>query len=65
MQDVLAMDNLTRNQNIHEERINNPADPHHYWNYRMQLSLDALNQQTSLNKMLSEMILASGRSENK
>jgi len=65
MQDVLAMDNLTRNQNIHEERINNPADPHHYWNYRMQLSLDALNQQTSLNKMLSEMIIASGRSENK
>jgi 4-alpha-glucanotransferase len=63
MQDVLAMDEQTRNPNVHDERINNPADPHHYWNYRMHLTLDDLIQQTTLNSTLSEMIITSGRNE--
>ena len=65
LQDVLAIDTLSRNAQMQEERINNPADPHHYWNYRMHLSLDSLMHQTSLNTALSEMIMASGRSEHK
>jgi hypothetical protein len=42
LQDLLGMSETLRRQDPHEERINIPADPNHYWKYRMHLSLEQL-----------------------
>ena len=35
LQDFLGMNEKIRRENPHEERINDPANSNHYWNYRM------------------------------
>jgi pantothenate synthetase len=42
LQDVLGIDPLLRRTNPAEERINVPADPNNYWNYRMHIALEDL-----------------------
>ncbi|HEY0039175.1 MAG TPA: 4-alpha-glucanotransferase, partial [Flavisolibacter sp.] len=37
LQDILGMSDTLRRENPHEERINQPANPTHYWNYRMHI----------------------------
>ncbi|ANH81313.1 4-alpha-glucanotransferase [Niabella ginsenosidivorans] len=61
IQDLMGSDEAVRRKNPHEERINIPADPHHYWRYRMHLTLEALNSNTRFTEMLRAMIAASGR----
>lgn len=62
MQDLLGMDASIRRNNPQEERINVPANPTHYWNYRMHISLEELLEKNSFNQRLSEKINQSGRS---
>lgn len=50
LQDGLAMDRKWRNPNVQEERINVPANPRHYWRYRMHLTLEQLMKAESLNE---------------
>ncbi len=60
-QDWLSMDEQLRLPNAEAERINIPANPRHYWRYRMHLSIESLMRQTAFNTRLSDMIAASAR----
>ena len=61
IQDLLAMSDALKPQNPKEERINIPADAHHYWGYRMHLNLEDLLKATDFNKELKDVIKNSGR----
>jgi 4-alpha-glucanotransferase len=61
LQDLLAMDGTIRRENPHEERINIPADPNHYWRYRMHMTLEELAREDRFNQMVRTMIQDSGR----
>jgi 4-alpha-glucanotransferase len=61
LQDILGMDAKIRRPNPHEERINVPANPKHYWKYRMHLSLEDLINATKFNEEFKSLVKASGR----
>lgn len=61
LQDWLSMDGTLRRENPNDERINVPANPRHYWRYRMHLTLEDLASQKEFNETLSSMIAESGR----
>ena len=61
IQDLLGMDEKLRNINAKDERINNPANPQHYWRYRLHLSLEDLLNAKDFNEMLFNMNKESGR----
>lgn len=63
IQDLLAMDGELRSKDAHGERINEPANPRHYWNYRMHISMEKLLKETEFNDMLSTLVKVSGRNE--
>ena len=42
LQDLLGMNGKIRRENPHDERINVPANPKHYWRYRMHILLEDL-----------------------
>ena len=60
-QDWTSMDESLRAPDPQQERINIPADPHHYWRYRMHLTLEELLQADAFNEKIKEMIIQSGR----
>lgn len=62
-QDWMGMDETLRNPDIESERINVPANPRHYWRWRMHLTLEELMQQTALNDKIRRLIDESGRYE--
>lgn len=61
LQDLLGMDENVKRKNTDEERINNPANAHHYWCYRMHLTVEHLLQQEKFNAELKKLIQLSGR----
>ncbi|MBI1342773.1 MAG: 4-alpha-glucanotransferase [Terrimonas sp.] len=61
LQDILGMSETIRRENPHEERINIPADPKHYWRYRMHLTLEELIKEDTFNDELADYIYHSGR----
>jgi 4-alpha-glucanotransferase len=61
MQDILGMSDSLRRENPAEERINNPANANHYWNYRMHISLEQLLKENEFNKELRDYLFNSGR----
>lgn len=61
LQDLMGMDERIRRENPHEERINVPANPKHYWQYRMHIGIEELLQAQSFNTDLKASIAASGR----
>jgi 4-alpha-glucanotransferase len=61
VQDILGMSETLRRENPHEERINDPANPNHYWNYRMHISLEQLIKEKEFNKEVKDYIVNSGR----
>jgi 4-alpha-glucanotransferase len=61
LQDLLCMDESLRIDDPKAERINNPADPDHYWNYRMHISLEHLLDQDGFIITLKNMISHGGR----
>ena len=60
-QDWLSMDEEIRYPNVDAERINVPANPRHYWRYRMHLTLEELMKNNKFNEKMKEMIDAAGR----
>ena len=60
-QDWLSMDGNLRNPDVQAERINVPANPRHYWRWRMHLSLEALMKADQLNEKIRQLIALSGR----
>ncbi|MDP4218480.1 MAG: 4-alpha-glucanotransferase [Bacteroidota bacterium] len=61
LQDILGMSEQFRRENPHDERINIPADPHHYWNYRVHISLEELVKEKEFNEELRGFLESSGR----
>ncbi|MEZ4775100.1 MAG: 4-alpha-glucanotransferase [Bacteroidia bacterium] len=61
IQDLIAMDEKIRRENPHEERINVPSNPKHYWRYRFHMTLEDLLKNDGFNDYLREMIKISGR----
>lgn len=61
LQDWLAIDEQLRHPDIESERINVPANPRHYWRYRMHLSIESLLQQTAFNQRVTALVEQSGR----
>jgi len=56
LQDWLSIDGDLRLADANAERINIPANPRHYWRYRMHLTLEELMQQTAFNERVAELI---------
>jgi 4-alpha-glucanotransferase len=54
-QDWTSMDENLRNPDAASERINIPANPEHYWRYRMHLSLDDLLKETAFNEKVETL----------
>lgn len=61
LQDWLAMDEELRRQNPEEERINVPANPRHYWRYRMHINIEDLLNANDLNSRIRQLIRRGGR----
>jgi 4-alpha-glucanotransferase len=55
------MDEDLRYPDANAERINVPANPRHYWRYRMHLTLEDLMKKKAFNKKMTEMIDETGR----
>ena len=56
LQDWLSMDGGLRRENPQEEQINVPANPRHYWRYRMHLTVENLLGQEAFNLGLRRRI---------
>lgn len=61
LQDWLSIDGGLRFRDPASERINIPANPRHYWRYRMHLPLEELIASSGFNGTLHDMLAASGR----
>ena len=61
LQDLLGMDAHLRRPNPHDEQINVPSNPQHFWKYRLHLTLEELNDAVGLNEPLRHMVEESGR----
>ena len=62
IQDWLAMDEQLRLPDADAERINIPANPKHYWRYRMHLNIEDMIANTALTDTVSTLIRQAGRS---
>ena len=56
LQDWMAVDGQIRRADPAEEQINVPADPHHYWRYRLHLPIEALNAATPFNQNVKSLV---------
>lgn len=61
IQDWLATDEALRLPDANAERINIPANPKHYWRYRMHLNIEDLAADKRFVQNITEMISQSGR----
>ncbi len=61
LQDLLGMDASLRRKNPHDERINVPANPKHYWRYRVHIALEDLMETEGFNAAIRKMVGESGR----
>jgi 4-alpha-glucanotransferase len=61
LQDWLAINEKLRLPDQNGERINIPANPRHYWRYRMHLTIEQLMEAEELNAEIKELIINSGR----
>ena len=62
LQDWLSISGEVRYPgNPADERINIPSIPHHYWRYRMHITLEALIKEREFNSKMKQMISESHR----
>lgn len=61
LQDLLGMNAALRRTNPAEERINQPSDPDHFWNYRIHICLEDLIREKEFNEELKQNVSAAGR----
>lgn len=55
IQDWLALDDNLSNSDIVSERINIPANPEHYWRYRMHISVEDLLKDVEFNNKIKDL----------
>lgn len=61
LQDWLAVSETLRHPDVKAERINDPANPRHFWRYRMHLPIETLASDTDFCETVSSLIKESGR----
>ena len=61
VQDLLGMDAVLRRPDATDERINDPATPHHNWNFRLHRTLEGLLTQRAFTADIRRMIEEAGR----
>lgn len=61
LQDWLSIDAQRRHPDAAQERINIPAEPRHYWRYRMHVTIEALQEAREFNQSVAELVETSGR----
>jgi 4-alpha-glucanotransferase len=61
LQDWLSMFPDLRRKDTHSERINIPANPKHYWRYRMHLNIEELIENENFITTVKTLIQKSGR----
>ncbi|WP_373850612.1 4-alpha-glucanotransferase, partial [Bacteroides heparinolyticus] len=61
IQDWMSIDENLRLANPDAERINIPANPKHYWRYRMHVSIEELMANSGFNSNLIDLISNAGR----
>ena len=61
IQDWMAIDEQLRLPDANSERINIPANPHHYWRYRMHVNIEDLMANKDFSANVSELVTESGR----
>ena len=61
IQDWLAMDERIRLDDADAERINIPANPHHYWRYRMHINIENLMADKNFTENIRNLIVQNGR----
>ena len=61
LQDWLAIDEKMRIEDADAERINIPANPRHYWRYRMHMTIEDLMDNTEFNAKVKQLIAQSNR----
>ena len=61
LQDWLSIDENLRLADADAERINIPANPRHYWRYRMHLTIEQLLAASDFNQTVKELVKNSGR----
>ena len=61
IQDWMAIDENLRLADPNAERINIPANPHHYWRYRMHVCIEDLIANKDFSANVSELVIESGR----
>ena len=61
IQDWLAIDERLRLPDANAERINIPANPKHYWRYRMHINIEDLVADTEFMKNITELIAQTER----
>lgn len=60
-QDWLSIDERLRLPDVAAERINEPANPRHFWRYRMHIGLETLMQQSDFNARLRQLLVEGRR----
>ncbi|MBQ6062941.1 MAG: 4-alpha-glucanotransferase [Prevotella sp.] len=61
LQDWLAVDDHLRLRDANAERVNIPANPKHYWRYRMHLNIEDLMGCEGFTKNIQDLIEKTGR----
>ena len=61
LQDWLATDEHLRLKDANAERVNIPANPHHYWRYRMHLNIEDLKHDKQFTEGIREMAVKGNR----
>ena len=61
LQDWFAIDERIRLADADAERINIPANPKHYWRYRMHMNIEQLLTDRDFNEQVKELIDEAGR----
>lgn len=61
LQDWLATDGTLRRCDPRQEQINEPSNPHNYWQYRMHITLRQLLNARNFNQRIARLIESSGR----
>ncbi|GAM28256.1 hypothetical protein SAMD00019534_114320 [Acytostelium subglobosum LB1] len=61
LQDWFGLSSELSSRDPKEEKINEPSNPFHYWQYRMHVDLEDLLENTNLNKSILRLVTASNR----
>ena len=61
IQDLLGIDADLRREVASEEQINDPADPNHYWRFRLHIDLDTILSRSDFLSRVKQMNVANRR----